>query len=369
MKSIAYAGNDVHQSTVTAALFKDHKPEPFLVKTLKNDKYLVQKFYLKIKKDYDIKACYEASSCGYVFYRWLKEIGINCEVIAPSSIAQRKGRKIKTDKRDACGLGQKYRNGELSIVHVPGEQEETARSLTRLREQIVKQRQQTRQYILKFLQLRDLVYKEGDNWTQKHRRYLQQLEFANETDRFIFDTYTHRLEHIDVELRLINEKINEMASSSVYAKAVEKLRCFRGIDTITAISLITEIIDFKRFASAREIMAFLGLIPGQDSSGERSRYLGITKIGNRRIRRLLVESAWHYRHRPAITDTLKKRQHDQSPAVINHSWKAQKRLHNKYMRLFMRGKKKQQIIVALARELIGFVWSVMKEDQMESSLV
>ena len=368
MKSIAYVGNDVHQNTITMAVFKDHEGEPFLVKTLKNDKRPVQKFYLRLKRDYDIQACYEASGCGYVFYRWLKEIGIKCAVIAPSSIAQRKGRRIKTDKRDARSLGQKYRNGDLSVVHVPEEKEEAARSLTRLREQMMKQQKQTKQYVLKFLQLRDLVYREGDNWTQKHWIYLQRLEFNNETERFVFNTYLQKLEHMGMELRLINEKINEMAFSETYADAVGKLRCFRGIDTITAISLITEIIDFKRFGSAREIMAFLGLVPGQDSSGDIKKYLGITKIGNRRVRRLLVESAWHYRHRPAITDSLKKRQQGQPQEVISHSWKAQKRLHNKYARLFMRGKKKQQIIVAVARELIGFVWSVMRKQQMELSV-
>lgn len=368
MKSIAYAGNDVHQSTITVALFKDYEREEFLVKTLKNEKRIVQKFYLRQKRDYEIHACYEASGCGYIFYRWLKEIGIKCEVIAPSSITQRKGRKIKTDKRDAQSLGKKYRNGELSVVHVPAEKEEAARSLTRLREQMMKQQKQTKQYVLKFLQLRDLVYKDGDNWTQKHWRYLKSLQFDNKTEQLILNTYLQRLEHIKMELQLVNGKINEMAFSEVYADAVGKLRCFRGIDTITAISLITEIIDFKRFGSAREIMAFLGLVPGQNSSGDIKKYLGITKIGNRRVRRLLVESAWHYRHRPAITDSLRERQKGQPQEVISHSWKAQKRLHNKYARLFMRGKKKQQIIVSLARELIGFVWAVMKEHQTGLSI-
>jgi len=367
MKSIAYAGNDVHQSTITAVVFKDYEQEPFLKETITNDKRKVQKFYLRLKRDYEIRACYEASGCGYVFYRWLKEIGISCEVVAPHSIAQRRGRKIKTDKRDARKLGQQYRNGELAIVHIPKEKEEAARSLTRLREQIMKQKKQTKQYILKFLQLRDLVYKEGDNWTQKHKRYLEGIRFDNETERFIFNTYLERLEHIGVETRLIEEKIHDMAFSETYKEAVGKLRCFRGIDTITAMSLITEIIDFKRFGSARQIMAFLGVVPGQDSSGEVRKYLGITKTGNKRIRRLLVESARHYRHRPAITDSLKKRQQGQPQKVINHSWKAQKRLHNKYIRLFSRGKKKQQIITAVARELIGFVWSVMRDDELNLS--
>lgn len=368
MKSIAHVGNDVHQDTITVAVYRNHEREAFLVKTLRNDRHEVQKFYHKLKKDFDIRACYEASGCGYVFYRWLKEIGVSCEVIAPSSIAQRKGRKIKTDKRDARSLGQKYRNGELSIVHVPAEKEEAARSLTRLREQIMKQEKQTKQYILKFLQLRDLVYKGGDNWTQKHKRYLEGIKFNSETERFVFNTYMQRLEHIEMELRLIEKEIEEMAFSGEYKEAVNKLRCFRGIDTITAISLITEIIDFKRFGSAREIMAFLGLIPGQNSSGDVKKYLSITKIGNRRIRRLLIESAWHYRHRPAITDSLKKRQNNQPQEVISHSWKAQKRLHNKYVHLFMKGKKKQQIVVAIARELIGFVWAVMRDNQVGLSV-
>ena len=359
MKSIAYAGNDVHQNTISIALYEGYGEEPVIEKKICNDKTKIQKFYRQIAQKYDIEACYEASGCGYVFHRWLKEIGIKCDVIAPSSIPV-KNKKIKTDKLDAKKLAKYYRNHELSIVHVPTEKEESVRAIVRLREQAVKTQTRTKQHIIKFLQLQGIVYRDGSNWTQKHVNFLKSIQFNKSEGEFILNRHLETLEHAQMEIKAVEDRINEIAFGDEQYKArVKKLRCFRGIDVITSMGLITEIVDFRRFGNPKELMSFVGLIPGEESSGDSRRTKGITKSGNKRIRRLLVEAAWHYRHRPGRSKDLKKRQEGQDMAVINHCWKAQKRLHKKYFNLFANGKCKQKTVTAVARELVGFIWAVM----------
>ncbi|MFH1318792.1 MAG: IS110 family transposase [Candidatus Omnitrophota bacterium] len=363
MESIAYVGNDVHKETITVAVYEGYSKEPVIEQKINNEKARVQKFYLNLKKTkgYKIKSCYEASGCGYVFHRWLKEIGVECEIIAPSSIPS-KNRKIKTDKIDAKKLAKHYRNNDLTIVHVPTEKEESIRGITRLREQLKKGQKKTKQHILKFLQLKGITYKEGSNWTQKHVRFLEGLKFEKIEDEFIFNRYKEMLEHTQMEVKAVDEKIKEIAfKDEMYKSRVGKLRCFRGIDTTTSMGLITEIVDFRRFGNPKEMMSYVGLIPGEESSGETRKMKGITKAGNKRVRRLLVEAAWHYRHRPAQTDVLKERQKGQEISVINHCWKAQKRLNKKFYNLFSKGKCKQKTVTAVARELIGFIWAVMND--------
>jgi transposase len=358
-KTVAYVGNDVHQNSITVALFEGFSKEPELERKLVNDKAQVQRFFQKVSQRYDIKACYEASGCGYVFYRWLKEIGIDCEVVAANSIPQ-KNKKIKTDKLDAKKLARSYRNQDVSIVHVPTEKEESVRAIVRLREQLVKSRTATKQHIIKFLQLHNIVYREGDNWTQKHIRFLRSIQFDAQEDVFILNRYLEILDHTQQELKTVEDKIYEIAFGDEQYKArVEKLRCFRGIDVITSMGLLTEVIDFRRFGSAKGLMNFLGVIPGEESSGDVRKTTGITKSGNKRIRRLLLEAAWHYQHRPGISQALRKRQEGQDPEVLHHCWKAQKRLHKKYMHLLLKGKCKQKAVTAVARELVGFIWAVM----------
>lgn len=361
MKSLAFAGNDVHKNSVRISVYRQNESEPFFEKTIATDKGKVQKVYAQLAADYEIRACYEASGCGYVFHRWLKEIGVKCDVIAPGSIPQQAGRRIKTDHRDARILATQYKAGTLSIVHIPTETEHAVRGISRMREQFIKQRHQTRQFVLKFLAERGVVYDGGANWTQKHRTWLNGLELAGESDQFALQQYCTMLEMIELQVRTMDKKLEELAFSPAYVQQVNRLRCFRGIDTITAIGLITETIDFKRFASARHYMAYLGLVPSLESSGETRWLGGITRRGNPRIRRLLVEAAWHYRHKPWVSEALRKRQEGQDVQVVAHAFRAQQRLHGKYMRLLRRGKCSQKIVVSLARELSGFIWSVMKD--------
>lgn len=358
---IVYAGNDVHQEFIEVAVYRSEESEPFIEKRLLNTKDLVQKFYRKLAADYEVRACYEAGGCGYVFYRWLKEVGAGCDVIAPSLIPKRSGDRIKTDKRDARKIGRLYRAGELTRVHVPDVNEESDRALLRLREQVLRELSQSKQYILKFLQARGYRH-EGSNWTQEHVRFIRGIRFETENEKFTFDRYLALLEFKSIELREIEQRILEMSKSDKYSRPVSRLRSMRGIDVLSAMTILTEVIDFRRFGGPREFMGFLGLVPSQHSSGGSRRLGSITGTGNRRLRRIFVEAAWHYRHRPAVTKGLQERQADLDGEIKEYSWKAQQRLHKRYWRLESR-KDKRIAVVAVARELSGFVWSLMARNK------
>jgi transposase len=366
-KIIAYVGNDVHQGFIRAAVYEGDQQEPIIEKELRNERLVVQKYYRKLSKKYEVRACYEAGGCGYVFYRWLKDLGIKCDVIAPSLIPKRSVDRIKTDKRDAKNLGRLYRAGELVSVHVPSEADESERSIVRLRSQIKKEENQSKQYILKFLQARGLTYKDGNNWTEKHWKYLRKIEFSLPGEEFTFRRYIEMLEYKQQELVGIDEEIVKLSKTEKYAAAVSKLKCFKGVEVVTALTVLTEIVDFKRFSRPTELMAYLGFVPGQYSSGGKRRDGKITCAGNKRVRRILVETAWHYRHAPRSSKVLQKRQEGQSLDVINYAWKAQKRLHKKFNQLSYK-KNKNIAVVAVARELVGFIWSLMINDKNYSAL-
>ncbi len=357
-KQTLYIGNDVHKDFIRIAVFREQENETLFEKTIKNDKKLIQKIYERLYREYKIEACYEAGVGGYVMYRWLKEIGIESAVIAPSLIPKRSGDKIKTDSRDARNLAKLYRAGELTQVHVPTEQEEADRCIIRLREQIKKKIHQSKQHILKFLQTKGIVYREGKNWTEKHWWFLKKIILATEEELYVYKRYLSMLEGELMELRCIEERIEKLAQSERYVKSVNRLRCLKGIDTLSAITIICEVVDFDRFAKPSHLMGYFGLTPSQYSSGNTHRMGKITATGNKRVRQLLVESAWHYRHRPNISKELQKRQKDQNSEVIEYAWKAQKRLNQKFINLGNR-KNKNVAAVAVARELSGFIWSLM----------
>jgi len=357
MKSIAYGGMDVHQDSVVIAFFGESGNEPFLEKRLDNDKLKVKKFFAKWSQEYDLRCCYEASSCGYVMQRWLAEMGVSCEVVAPSLIPRRPGDRVKTDRRDAKKLARLYRAGELVAVRVPSEAEESVRGLVRCRETMQREVKRSRHYVLKFVSLRGLSWKDGTNWTQKHWRYLRSLSFEG-PDATAWREYLTLLEYKLTRLEELDRQIEQIAFSEAYKDAVGYLRCFRGIDTQTAMVVISELGDLRRFASPGKAASYVGLVPGRDQSGESSRNCGITKAGNSRCRRVLIEAAWHYAYQPALSESLKKRQIGQPPEVVAHSWKAQHRLHKKFWRIACRGDRRKAV-VAIARELLGFIWAVM----------
>ncbi|HET6452825.1 MAG TPA: IS110 family transposase [Armatimonadota bacterium] len=366
MKSIAYVGLDVHKEFIVAVALPEKGDEPILEKRIANDSLAVKKLFVRLERTHEPVCCYEASSCGYVVHRWLAEMGIACDVVAPSLIPKKPGDKVKTDRRDARKLAKLHRAGELTKVHVPSEEDESVRSLVRCRETMVKEVQKSRHYVLKFLSARGLGYLAGSNWTKKHWNYLKGLKFEG-ADEITWRQYLTLLEYKLSQLEELNRQLAQVAEGEPYKQRVGKLGCLRGVGTQTAMVLISEVQDFSRFASPRALMAYFGLVPSEESSGGTTRRGGITKTGNSRARRVLVEAAWQYAHKPALSDGLKKRQEGQPVEVIAHSWKAQHRLHNKFWRIALK-KERCKAATAVARELTGFVWALMTQyEQREAS--
>jgi transposase len=285
--------------------------------------------------------------------------GHACQVIAPSLAPTRPGDRVKTDRRDAERLAFDLRAGLLTPVRIPKEAEERVRGLLRSRGHLLQDVHGTKQFLLKFLDRRDLKGP-GKNWTGPFWRWLRSLSLQAE-DRFVFDSHLGLLEMKLALLDGTDGEIERIAQTEPYREPVGRLRCFRGVDTLTAMTLLAELIDVKRFSGPRALMDYVGLGISEYSSGPRRRHGGITKAGNSHVRRILIEAAWHYRHRPALGVGLRRRQAGQDPAVIAHAWRAQRRLHRRFHRLAHR-MLRQKAVTAVARELVGFLWAVLQDD-------
>jgi transposase len=359
-QSTLFLGMDVHQDTVTVSVLAAGAEECEETRTLPHDLGKLRKYFARLSKRGEIRSCYEASGCGYVLQRALTGWGVSCEVIAPSMIPVRSGDRRKTDKRDAAKLARLYRAGELTAIRVPDEAEERVRSLVRCRETLTREILKSRHYVLKLLQSRGRVYRDGKNWTQRHWAWLRKLELEGE-DKITFQTYLELLEYKLIQRDTLDQQIERIAFSEAYSQPVSRLRSLRGIDTLTAMTLVCEIGDIRRFASPRQLMGYLGLTISETSSGGTERRGGITKTGNARARRVLVETAWHYRYPARRSAVLQKRQQGQPPEVVSYSWRTQKRLHKKFEALVYR-MAPAKAVVAVARELVGFVWALLHND-------
>ena len=363
-RSIIYLGMDVHKESITIAVLPAEAKAPTRLDRLPNDLTKLKKWVARMAREGELRACYEASGAGYVLHRALQEWGIACEVIAPSLIPKRSGVQRKHDKRDATDLARLYRAGELVAVRIPSEAEERVRDVVRCRETFQREILKARHYILKFLARRGFVFREGTNWCTPHLKWLQHLTTDGSPlaphDRLVFREY-HALLLYELQRRdALDRQIEALALLPSLAPMVTRLQCFRGISRHSAMVLATEIVDWRRFARPGQLACYLGLVSREASSGERQRLGAITKAGNSHCRHVLVQAAWSYRHRPQTSVDLKRRQQGQPPAVITHAWKAQQRLHQRFNHLTYR-KRPQIAVVAVARELVGFLWAVMQE--------
>ncbi len=365
-RSIIYLGLDVHKDSITIAVLPEHAKNAARVDRLSNDLPKLKRWLDRAARDGELRACYEASGAGYVLHRALREWGYACDVIAPSLIPQRPGVQRKHDKRDACDLARLYRAGELTSVRIPSEAEERVRDVVRCRETFQREILKSRHYILKFLARRGFVYREGCNWRTGHLRWLEHL--TSETsplapaDRLVFREY-HALLAYKLQRRdELDRVIEQLALEPALAAAVGRLQCFRGISLHTAMVLATEIVDWRRFARPGQLAAYLGLVAREYSSGDRERRGSITKAGNSHCRHVLVQAAWTYHYRPHLSVEIKRRQQGQPAAVVAHAWKAQQRLYQRYNHLAYR-KQPQIAVVAVARELVGFLWAIMQDVQ------
>ncbi len=356
MRSIAYVGLDVHRESIVVMAIPEAGDGMIERDKIPNEQGAVEKWFRRLSGEHTPRCCYEASSCGYVMHRWLTGMGVECEVIAPSLTPRRAGERVKTDKRDALKLARLYRSGELTTVYVPTGEDESVRGLLRCRETMVREVTRSKQYISSFLTLRGIVYREGNSWTQKHWRYLKGLKFEG-ADETVFQNHVFLLEFKQTQLADLDRKVEEAAGCKRYKGLVGRLSCLRGIGTLSAMYLISEVSDFSRFGDARRLMAYFGLVPCEVSSGESRWQGGITKTGSSRCRRILTEAAWHYQRKPSLSKQLKKRQEGQPMEVIRHAWKAQQRLHDKFWGIALR-KDRCKAAVAVARELVGFIWAI-----------
>jgi transposase len=310
-----------------------------------------------------VRCCYEAGPTGFGLQRYLVGRGIDCQVVAPGLVPQRPGDRVKTDSRDARKLARLLAGGLLAPIHVPTPELEAARDLVRAREDARLDRMRDRHRLSKFC-LRHGRRLPTSTWTVARRKWLSEQRFEFVAQQQTFDTYLHTVDLVDARIEQLERAIHETAEQQPWRELVARLRCLRGIDTLTALALVTEIGDFSRFRTAEEFMAFVGLVRSERSSGEQRRQGSITKVGNSHARRLLVESAWHARRRPTVGYQLARRHRGQDAAVIERAWRCQQRLYSRWQRMAGRGKPQQKIVVACARELAGFVWAIATEQPL-----
>jgi transposase len=314
---------------------------------------------VRLKKGRELRSCYEAGPCGYVLQRQLATLGVSCDVIAPSLIPQKPGDRVKTDRRDAAKLARLLRAGELTSIGVPTEDQEAVRDLVRAREDARRARTDARHRLTKFL-LRHGQRFPATNWTQKFWVWIKSLTFARAEQAKVFQHYVDMVLHLDRQIEDLEKHIDAVAAREPFKTMVERLICLRGIRTLSAMVILSEVYDLRRFASARQFMAFLGLVPSEHSSGQKQRRGGITKTGNGHVRRILVEAAWAYRHHPGVTSRHRKLLIQQPAAVADVARKADLRLTRRFRRLEARGKRTPVAMTAIARELAGFVWAMAR---------
>lgn len=307
-----------------------------------------------------IRAVYEAGPTGYGLARRARAAGIDMQVCAPGMITRAPCDRIKTDKRDALKLARLHAAGELKLVHVPQLEHEQLRDLSRCRDDIRGDLMRARHRIGKFLLRREIYFQgRGNSWTRKHRTWLASLRFADRPSELTFADYLHCHDVLLARRDTLDRAIEEIAACSPWTPIIARLRCLHGIDTLSAFGLCGEVCDFERFAKATSFSAYLGLVPSEHSSGEKRRQGAITKAGSSHARRLLVEAAHHYARPPRIGEALQRRQADQEPWVIDLSWRAQRRLHDRWRHLKADRQKHGGITAtAVARELAHYCWEL-----------
>lgn len=365
MSSITYVGLDAHKKSINVAMLLPGRRQP-VEWQVAHEAAAVRRMVRRVEREGtgELRFCYEAGPCGYALQRRIERESKRaaCAVVAPSLIPVKPGERIKTDRRDARKLAEMHRAELLTEVQPPTLEDEATRDLCRCREDAKEDLLRARHRLGKLLLRRGIVYAAGKKaWTSAHRAWLQTLRFDLPEDQAVFDDYLLAIEQVEERVKGLDEQVAKVADKPQYKEAVGRLRCFRGIDVITAMSLVAELHRFSRFASPRGLMAYLGLVPSEHSSSDKTHRGGITKTGNRHVRRLLVETTWHYRHRPGVGKALRERRAGQPTHVIAIADKAQQRIHRRYQRLTERGKPPNKAVIAAARELVGFIWAALRD--------
>lgn len=357
---ITYVGIDVHKKDLFVAMLVGHQATA-VTWTTPNEPRAVRRLVKKLEREAPgaVHVFYEAGPCGYALQRQMTTARVSCDVVAPALIPRKPGERVKTNRRDARKLAELGRAGLLTAVQPPTPEDEAVRDLARARDDAREDLQRCRHRLGKLLLRRGLHYA-GRNWTRAHRRWIDSLTWTHAAERAVVDDYVLAIDHTEARLIELDAQLATIAERDPYREPVGWLRCFRGIDTLTAILILAELHDFRRFTSAPALMAYLGLVPGEDSSGEKHRRGRITRTGNALVRRLLVEVAWHYQHRPGIGVALARRRKGQPVRVMAIADKAQHRLCRRFRKLAAEHKPAPKIAVAIARELAGFIWAALQ---------
>lgn len=349
---------DVHKNSISAGLLEPDGDSP-LVDKISADEESVRRLVARFADRSRVWACYEAGPTGYELARLLASLGVRCEVIAPSLIPTSPGQRVKTDKRDARRLALLFRAGQLTAVRVPTVAEEAVRDLCRARADMVIDRTRARHRLGKFLLRHGRVWRGGDNWTLKHQAWIRAQRFDDQALNTTLGHYQATLLAREAAVDAIDADLAVWFHRAPFADAVARLAAYRGITELGALTLASEVCDWRRFPTAGMFMGFTGLVPSEHSSGERTSRGGITHAGNGHLRTQLVESAWAYKSKPAAGVVLRRRQEGLDPDVIARAWTAQLRLCGKFHRLDARKTNRKVVVTAVARELAGFVWAEM----------
>jgi len=362
MSKIRFLGLDVHADTIAASVAEpDGEVRPLGI--IPNRLESVRKLVAKLGPVKQLKACYEAGPTGYVLYWQLTALGVACQVVAPSLVPVKAGDRVKTDRRDAAKLARSYRAGDLTPVWVPDAAHEALRDLVRTREDAKQDQLRARHRLNKFLLRHGRRPPEAvkKSWTVKYMTWIkEQVHFDQPAQEATLLDYVHEVDHQAERIQRLEKSIDvaiEKAPAEMRA-VIQALQALRGVAKITAVSVVAEVGTFSRFENARQLMGYSGLVSSEFSSGSRIQRGRITKTGNAHLRRVVVEAAWAYQRRPWVGGALLKRQQGLDQEIKDLAWKAQWRLHHRYSKLAARGKNKNQIVTAVGRELLGFMWAI-----------
>jgi transposase len=350
---------DVHKTSIQMAVFEETGDDPIYERRLDNDIALLIKEAVRFSRKGTTEVAYEAGSLGYVLQRAMEGAGIPCYILPANKVAKKRDSRIKTDKRDARLIGRELRSHSIRSISVPEAEDEAVRDLIRCREDVSEDLRRVKQRLLKFLVRHGHIYEsKGINWTVKHWQWMDRIEFGQDHEKTVYEEYRSQIHTLEERLMRLSRQVEETAESPRYRAVVSKLRAFKGIDYIIALAVVCEIGDFRRFASAKAFMSYLGFVPSENSSGGKRNQGGITKAGNGHLRKLLVEGAWHYTQNARAGKRLEQRRQRSPMSAIDTADRALHRLHKKYIRLLMKGKHKNVAVTAVARELAGFIWAV-----------
>jgi transposase len=349
---------DQHKLSLVAAILPASGGTSEVVR-LENTDRAIRRFVDKLGGPEGLAVCYEAGPGGYQLQRLLRKLGVACDVIAPSLIPIRAGDRVKTDRRDAKKLVRLYRAGELVFVQPPSPEQEGLRDLVRCRDDLRRARTAARHRITKQLLRHGHIYRAGKSWTVRHRAWIAAQHLADPLAHSALEHMLGHLATLDAQIAAVDGQLEQVAIREPWAEPVGWLCSFRGIATRTALGLLAEIGDFRRFSSPRELMSYLGLTPTEYSSGVQQHRGQITKAGNTHARRLLIEAAWHYQHRPRQSARAARLADQTPPEITARAWQAQTRLFTRHRALTANGKRSTVATTAVARELIGFIWAAM----------